>query len=271
MSSLIVARLDSTIAAGQSLIQQLSESSTQAHLNALYTHVLSILRGSDNARSAGKVLGTMAILQESTTPALLATLLDLSPQEVLTHLQAFIDVRLLTTDNALGPITDATAFYVCHNSLRDFVMDPLRCGVKHFLVNPVKTHKKLLGQCLRLLDEHLCEDICGIRDPGLANAEIPDLPARLDRHVPEALRYACRCWPIHLVNSGSVFRAMPSEVLSFCTHHLLHWLEVLSLLGELSYAGEYLPQITARYQVISSSTSQRYLTSNHRLMNWVQL
>jgi hypothetical protein len=245
MSQLVYSRLESTIAAQNSLLQQLSTSSLLVHLDALYTHVLSTSFKGEEER-AENLLGTIALLNEPTTPALLATLLEMSPQEVTMLLQAFVDERFLTIESPLDPLTDTTTLRLCHDSLRAFVSDSLRCRI---------THSQLFDRCLLLLNEKLRQDICDIRDQGLSNAEIPDLQARIARSVPEALRYACLSWPTHLCDSGSVSETGTAALLDFCTHHLLHWLELLSLLGGLFYAHGHLHRSIAWCQVSVSPAS----------------
>jgi hypothetical protein len=251
MSPLIHSRLESTIAGHQDLIQQLCRSSSPTQLDALYTHVLSTCCEGDQ-ENAGKVLGTVVLLDANVTPSLLAALLQLPQHEVTAHVQALIDAQLLKPDGPSDSITDTTNLRICHDSLRGFVVDPLRCQVKHYIVNTAEDHEKLSNHCLSLLNNHLRHDICDIRNHGLANADVPNLSARIVRSVPEAVRYACLSWPIHLIASGSVSRTVSVALLQFCTHHLLHWLEVLSLLGELSRTAKYLPEIMKWCQVSTS-------------------
>jgi hypothetical protein len=266
MSPLVSSRLKSIITAGQQLIDQLSAFSNRAHLDTLYLYMLSTCSNGDG-HSAGSLLGTIILLTKPTTPALLAALLDLPPQTVATHLAAFVDARLLATESPLGTITDTTTLRVCHDSLRDFVADPLRCRMEQYLVDPAKIHRTLLDRCLYLMNKYLHQDICDIHNPGLANAKIQDLPARIARSVPEAVRHACLWWPVHLVSIGSVAVDMPPGLLEFCKDHLLHWLEVLSLLGELSPAFEQFPRIIAWSQVSDSHTSKHYLMKSKRVVS----
>jgi hypothetical protein len=217
----------------------------------LYTHLLSTCsHGKRKERKhSGKLLGTVVLLNAHPTPALLATLLQLPLKEVVTNLQSFVNARLLTNEDPLDSVTDTAPLRVCHDSLYDFLIDPLRCRVTEYIVSPVNSHEVLLDRCLSLLNEHLRQDICDIRNPGLANMGIPDLPARIAHSVPEAVRYACVAWPVHLVGNTSLSGTVSAALLRFCTEHLLHWLEVLSLLNELSSAGRYVPQIMAWCQV----------------------
>jgi hypothetical protein len=196
-----------------------------------------------------KLLGTVVVLGAPSTPSLLATLLQLPLREVIPLLQTFAHTRLILTESPLVPIAATTAIRICHESFCGFVVEPHRCRVSKYLVSPALHHETLLDRCLSLLNKNLCQDICDIRNPGLANADVPELPARIARAVPEAVRYACMCWPVHLVASSSVSGTVSAALLDFCTYHIFHWLEVLSLLGELSSAGKYLPRIMTWCQV----------------------
>jgi hypothetical protein len=217
----------------------------------LYAHILSTCsHGKEEERKqSGRLLGTAVLLNAQSTPALLAALLRLPLKKVAMLLQSFVDVRLLTTEDVKSTVIDTTPLRVCHGSLYEFLVDPLRCRVTQYLMSPTNSHETLLNCCLSLLNEHLRQDICDIRNPGVANAEVPDLSARIARCVPEALRYACVSWPVHLVASDTESETVSAALLDFCTNHLLHWLEVLSLLGELSSACEHLPRIMQWFQV----------------------
>jgi hypothetical protein len=218
------------------------------YLDALYAHVLSSDSEGEGAY-VGTLLGTIALLDVHPTPSLLATLLQLPTQEVTRLLQSLVNARLLMTKSPLLSIAKTTPLRLCHDSLRDFIIDPLRCGIKLYLVSPSETHQTLLNGCLSLLNKHLLQDICGTRNPGLANADVPHLTARTARFLPEAVRYAYVSWPTHLLACGSVSGTAAAALLDFCTAHLLHWLEALSLLGKLSSAGKHLPGIIEWCQV----------------------
>jgi hypothetical protein len=205
----------------------------------------------------GKLLSILAICHVPTTPASLATLLDLPSHDVATHVQAFVDQRLLTTETPLDPVTDSTILHICHRSLCDFVVDPQRCHVQPYLLSQAYCHEKLLNRCLWLLNGQLRRDICDIQNPALANTEIPDF-TRIARSVPRVISYACLFWPVHLVGSTDLSAIMSKSLLEFCQEHLLHWLEVLSLLGELSLAGKHLPEVIAWCQVSPSNLLMRY-------------
>ena len=79
------------------------------------------------------------------------------------------------------------------------------------------------------MNESLGRDICRIKDSTL-NADVPDLAARIAKHIPPHLLYACTSWTEHtrqsLINGD--FLSILEE---FLRKHLLHWLEVMSVIG----------------------------------------
>jgi hypothetical protein len=153
-----------------------------------------------------------------------------------------------------------------HPSFRDFLVDPHRCSDQHFLVKSMEDQHSLLYRCLQLMNRSLCYDICGIRRLGRANEDIQDLFERLTRTVPEAVRYACRFWPVHLVAGGFLAGVVAAALLELCTGHLAHWLEVLSLCRELVSAGKYLPRVIVWCQVSIFPASHQYLIDTHRVI-----
>lgn len=94
----------------------------------------------------------------------------------------------------------------------------------------------------------LQRDICGIQDLDMPNNEISQ--EVIDMHVPSDLRYACLYWVYHLsLNENDLV----GEVSDFLHEHLLHWLEVLSLLGKASTAASILSELLTA--VIKSQVS----------------
>jgi hypothetical protein len=83
------------------------------------------------------------------------------------------------------------------------------------------------------MNERLRKDICETGDPSLFNTEVTDLKQRLANRVPPQLRYASRFWHVHFELVSTVSAGVASYLEEFCQKHLLHWLELLSLLGEL--------------------------------------
>jgi hypothetical protein len=247
-------------------------------IDALYTDVLKSATtdvtghaNTDLCRQVGDLLRTIVLLEEPVSVHALAHLMGLSEhvEQVDKDVRALASVLLITSSSGSGRFSEIVSTF--HPSFRDFLVDRQRCPDKSFLVKPAEHQSELLYRCLQLLNKSLRYDVCGIGNPGRSNAEIEDLPVRLAAFVPEALRYACQFWPVHLVASGSLPEHICLALLEFCTHHLFHWLEILSLIGELYFAGEYFTRLMAWCQVSVPPTSRQYLTDLNRIIRRTRL
>lgn len=79
----------------------------------------------------------------------------------------------------------------------------------------------------------LKRDICKIGDSTKLNSEIIDLDQRLEENLPEHLRYASRFWFRHLLDTDSTDGGdIYNEIKRFFSSHLLHWMEVMSLIND---------------------------------------
>jgi hypothetical protein len=102
-------------------------------------------------------------------------------------------------------------------------------------VEPKVHHAKILLSCLKLMKERLRRNICNLDDHAVLS-EVKDLSTRKKDHVGDALGYACQFWTKHLLcvpgdspHVEEVQRGMDK----FFTTHLLQWIEVLILIGNL--------------------------------------
>lgn len=203
-------------------------SSPHHYLDGLYTQVLNNAFPDIAARLLRRlktVLGTIIFLRDPLSTRALGQLLGLDGvQNILVHLHSVLVI----------PDNDDEVIRLLHPSFYDFMTHPLRCRDHRFLVTAETQHTLITRACLESMKE-LKRDICRIKNLSLLNNEVPDLHARIMKFIPPHLQYACRHWASHLANS------MLSDVLldlvkDFCLNHLLHWVEVLSLLGELRSA-----------------------------------
>ncbi|KAJ7208029.1 WD40 repeat-like protein [Mycena pura] len=123
-----------------------------------------------------------------------------------------------------------------HTSFRDFLNDQSRGGIFH--VDETKSHSQLAECCLGSIIFGLKFNICDLQTSHTRNCDIPDLPDRLKAHVSPHLTYACRFWHLHLsllpinVENSGLF-----ELAGILFRNMsLFWLEVLSLIGDVSLA-----------------------------------
>jgi WD40 repeat protein len=152
-----------------------------------------------------------------------------------------------------------------HPSFLDFITSSERCCDPRFLLHPRVQHSELALHCLRVMNDEnfgLRYNICGLADPFSANMDVLDLDGRLQK-VTEAVRYAAVYWTAHISCGEEAGDALEGELVEFCEKHLLHWIELLSLLGRLSSVAEYIPEALIWCHVGSSSSicQNRELTS----------
>jgi hypothetical protein len=148
-----------------------------------------------------------------------------------------------------------------HPSFADFVGDRIRCtelsfpanegmitGIS-FLVVPEEHHCRLAQRCLAVMNAHLRYDICKLNQPWISNDEITNLHYMLDRCAPNELRYACKFWAVHLTKAGKADSSLLTVLNTFCREHLLHWIELLSLMRALFVIDDFLPMVFGWCQV----------------------
>ena len=114
-------------------------------------------------------------------------------------------------------------------------MDPHRCKDKWFFVEPEDHHVEILLACLRLMGERLKKNICKLDDYAILS-EVEDLSVHRKAHIGDALEYACRFWTKHLLGTPSNtphLEEVQNGIEKFFAVHLLHWIEVLAITGDL--------------------------------------
>jgi hypothetical protein len=196
-------------------------------LDTLYMHVVSqaLKHSGIKPQAVRDVLASLVILREKMKVVALAALNGIKKEDCQAIVRSLASVILHdhAFEESIRPI---------HLSFSDFLLDCDR-STDAYAVDVSAHHLRLAERCLRIMNECLRKDICEIRDPSLFNTEVTDLDQRLDCYVPPQLRYACRFWHVHFELVSTVSAGVASYLEEFCQKHLLHWLELLSLLGEL--------------------------------------
>ena len=126
--------------------------------------------------------------------------------------------------------------YLVHQSAKDFFTAGK--GASIISLNHQEEHGKFAYRSLDLMSSILQEDICGLRKPGASSEEAHKMFSQ-SRFM--HIGYACCYWVDHLAahvtddnrNQLSFFDK-GEKVKIFLQKHLLHWLEVLSVLGKVS-------------------------------------
>jgi hypothetical protein len=198
-------------------------------LDGMYSQILQqAAQTSGNPKSHERalyhILSAVVLLQEPMHEAALASL---AGEDKLAG-------AILPLLSAVLLVDDAAPVRLFHPSFPDFITNEERCLEKRFLVMRSEGHLRLAIRCLEIMNTSLREDICNIRSSSLANSEVADLDQRLNRVTPSELRYACNYWHVHLRLATSTSSGLIEQLETFCSLHLLHWIELLSLLGNFA-------------------------------------
>jgi hypothetical protein len=253
----------------EALAGELHEAGPRERLDLLYLQILMKassdmgLYSDQHHRQVLEIVASLVLVKEPLPTEVIARLVD-KPQTLLDCLEP------LLRDQHHGTVA------LLHPSFVDFVMDPKRCtnlsyptdnpsvaGVS-FLVLPEEHHRRLACQCLAIMNTHLQRNIGRLEKPWIPNVEIIDLSKTLDSCASIELQYACKFWAFHLSKPGEPESTLLDELDKFCRGHLLHWLELLSLMGALPTVENYLPDALDWCQVRSYSASQQ----NHELTSF---
>ncbi|KAG1845697.1 hypothetical protein DFJ58DRAFT_625490, partial [Suillus subalutaceus] len=139
-----------------------------------------------------------------------------------------------------------------HSSLIEFFADPMRCRAHH--IEPTKIHRGLALQCFAIL-RTLKANVCDLSDHTTMAVEVSQFWHKRDAMLPESMQYACRNW-VHHLSHGNVDGILVSALEKFLSMHILQWIEVLCLLGELSDAPTTLRK--ARAAVVGWAPNMRH-------------
>ncbi|KAJ7366048.1 WD40-repeat-containing domain protein, partial [Mycena albidolilacea] len=134
-----------------------------------------------------------------------------------------------------------TTARILHTSFSDYLTSDRSSG-HLWSVSPKIQSKSLVLGCLRILNSQLCFNICKLESSHILNIDVPDLSDRITTHIKAELKYASLFWAHHLC-ATEVDNEILSELKSFINNQFLHWLEVLSLLGQVPSATESLKGI----------------------------
>ncbi|KAI9834042.1 MAG: hypothetical protein M1819_003327 [Sarea resinae] len=194
------------------------------------------------AREFREVVGAIIVLANPLSSVSLATLLGIQQDDVACRLELLHSVLSIPTNKA-HPVR------LLHLSFRDFLLDPRKRGRSPFWVEETKTHERIACKCLQLMSKCLKKDICNLHGPGTLRSEIDS--QSVDINLPAPVKYACRYWVYHLEKSKCCIHDS-DQVHVFLYEHLLHWLEALSLLGDVSQS---IRMITALLSILNAEKS----------------
>jgi hypothetical protein len=203
----------------------------------------------ESALHVHDILELVIFAREALTLQAISDLLDIDRNELQVYLSTLSLVLVLPDDGGPDGVVRQS-----HQSFADFVLQQGHLVHPKLVFDSAIAQKNIAEHCIRQLNKLLHMNICRIQDPSLFNVEVPDLVALLKQHVTAALRYSCRFWATHCMEhirvAGSPAQ-LPHGLDQFCEEHLLHWIEVLSLTGDMNTVQRIMPELISVMNVRS--------------------
>ncbi|KAL4735752.1 hypothetical protein BDV11DRAFT_208208 [Aspergillus similis] len=125
---------------------------------------------------------------------------------------------------------------VLNQLLVDFLLDSTTRDTEEsakFWIDEEAMHQRLTDQCLAVMGKRLKKNICMLPDECFQRSKIKT--DSINEYLPPELKYACRYWIQHLMQSLKTANAV-EKTCSFLQVHFLHWIKVMSILGLMSEA-----------------------------------
>ncbi|QRW23697.1 peptidase C14 [Rhizoctonia solani] len=168
------------------------------------------------------ILWTAVCTREPVTIDTLAALAGIKPAKATILLQSLYSVL------HVSQVTNMVS--TLHASFPDYIFDEARS--KRFYCDET-THSQLLSKhCFDIMHDQLRFNICGLETSFIADSEVKDLKARIDRSISPTLSYAAHHWGHHVAKSTHCGETQ-TKLEEFFSNQLLFWMEVLSLKGTL--------------------------------------
>ena len=201
-------------------------------IDTLYQRIVSVafqgLREAEkNALSS--VLGSIVIAKNPLCASDIEQLLGV--RDALSIISQLIPVLL---------ISDTGHLHICHQSFTDFLLDPKRS--KDSWVDSQKHSLCLAGSCMRFMSAKLKFNFFDLKTSHILNKDIPNLMDHIKKVKSTALDHASYFWATYLQRYSD--KTLEEEILvqmeKFLMNHLLHWLEIMSLMGAVNHAAQLL-------------------------------
>ena len=221
------------------------ESGTTTTFDSFDEYLEGILRMVFNNYSSDAFRATMGTIALSKQPL---TMEDLE-HFLQYRFQSPSEVSLEDLCSRLLPIIsiegEHNAIKIRHKAYKDYLIDSKRCTRygDTFFIDRSKAHRKMTISCLRIMQQGLKFNICGLKSSYKMNYDVEDISALVGSCIPSYLAYACQYWADHLRGIASSEKRdtdIVNLLRNFLNFHLLYWLEALSLLSRSHIASKSL-------------------------------
>jgi hypothetical protein len=220
-----------------------SSSPTTELIDELYRAILERAlheNNRDENQVARIVLKLIVCAQSPLTLTGIADLLNASGEFEIEIFTSDVRTALELLPSVISTPMDDGVATTFHASFPDFLFDNRRCGpINHIPFR--QAHQDLARWCLHFMDKSLTVDnISGSDRWQSVDAIIKQ--KKIENWISHALAYACMFWASHIATNDGI-ESLSMELDRFLTHHMLRWLEVLSLLRRLDIGVEVLQRM----------------------------
>ncbi|PYH73670.1 uncharacterized protein BO88DRAFT_484569 [Aspergillus vadensis CBS 113365] len=225
-----------------------------SNLDRTYLPVLNkLLEGQDRraqnelVKQFRQVVGTIVALESPLSIASLSKLINMKESLIRIRLDSLHSVLNIPKDNN-KPVR------MFHLSFREFLLHPETKEKTKFSVDGHSTHRDLAHKCIAVMmdPQHgLGQDICDLRKHGTSRDDITT--EQIEGCFPAELRYSTRYW-VHHLHQGALTLSDHDEVHGFLKKHFLHWLEAMSILGNLP---ETIGSVNMLLSIVQTSRSDQ--------------
>ncbi|EDR13080.1 uncharacterized protein LACBIDRAFT_381489 [Laccaria bicolor S238N-H82] len=191
----------------------------------------------------------------------------------LTELLGVKDGFLNSIIGQLSPIlsiSNTNYLHICHQSVVDFLLDSGRS--QDLWVDHQYYSLSFAGSCLKLMNAKLKFNFFDLKTSYILNKDIPELNDHIESVKSTALDHATYFWASYLQKDCDKILqlAVQAAVEKFLMVHLLHWLEIMSLMGTVNHAAQLLLLAARWSKAIKPSLSDFAKDANRFVMEFVE-
>ncbi|EDR00229.1 uncharacterized protein LACBIDRAFT_314561 [Laccaria bicolor S238N-H82] len=176
-------------------------------------------------KSLSSVLGAIVIAKNPLCPSDLEQLLGV--RDALSTISQLSPVLLISNTGHL---------HICHQSFTDFLLDQKRS--KNFWVDSQKHSLCFAESCLKYMSAKLKFNFFDLKTSHILNKDVPNLMDHIKNVKSTALDHASHFWAIYLQKycDQTLQWQIMNEMEQFLREHLLHWLEIMSIMEAIDHA-----------------------------------
>ncbi|EDR11711.1 uncharacterized protein LACBIDRAFT_383920 [Laccaria bicolor S238N-H82] len=231
-------------------------------IDTLYQHIVSVafqgLREAEKS-SLSSVLGAIVIAKNPLCASDLEQLLGV--QGVLLIVSQLSPVLL---------ISDSGHLQICHQSFTDFLLDQKRS--KAFWVDAQKHSLCFAGSCMKYMSAKLKFNFFDLKTSHILNKDVPNLMDHIRNVKSTALAHASYFWALYLQTYSD--EVLQEEIIvqmeDFLMNHLLHWLEIMSLMEAVNHAAHLLLLTENWCSALKPSMSEFASDANQFIMTFFE-